>query len=102
MSAFSPTSTNDGAQLVESGPNRVGFIVSKAVGNAVIRNKVKRRLRAIAAAELSVASGPLLSNSGTAIVIRALPASASASWSELKDDVNEGLVSALKKAERRG
>lgn len=102
MSAFSPTSTNDGAAPVESGPNRVGFIVSKAVGNAVVRNRVKRRLRAIAAAELSVASGHLLSDSNTAIVIRALPASASASWSELKADVHDGLESALKKAERRG
>jgi ribonuclease P protein component len=29
------------------GHNRYGFIVSKRVGNAVIRNRVKRRLRAL-------------------------------------------------------
>ena len=31
-------------------PSRVGFVVSKAVGNAVTRNKVKRRLRELSAA----------------------------------------------------
>ena len=38
-------------QLVhnESGCVRVGFTVSKRVGNAVMRNKIKRRLRAAAA-----------------------------------------------------
>jgi ribonuclease P protein component len=34
-------------QRLESGPVRVGFTVSKQVGNAVERNRVKRRLREI-------------------------------------------------------
>jgi ribonuclease P protein component len=38
---------NDGAGTV-----RVGFIVSKAVGTAVVRNAVKRRLRHLIAARL--------------------------------------------------
>ncbi len=34
-------------------PSRAGFVVSKAVGNAVTRNRVKRRLRHLAAATRS-------------------------------------------------
>lgn len=50
---------------------RVGFVVTKGVGNAVTRNRVKRRLRHLAAAHLPVTP------SGTHVVVRALPASAS-------------------------
>ncbi len=49
----------------------VGFVVPKAVGGAVVRNRVKRRLRHLARAEL--ARTPL----GTQLVVRALPPSAS-------------------------
>lgn len=49
---------------------RVGFVVSKAVGNAVTRNRVKRRLRHLAR--------PLVAGTpdGTRVVVRALPAAA--------------------------
>jgi ribonuclease P protein component len=48
-------------------PARAGFIVSKAIGNAVRRNQVKRRLRHLVA--------PRLDQLGAAdLVIRALPA----------------------------
>jgi ribonuclease P protein component len=49
---------------------RVGFVVSGALGNAVIRNRVKRRLRHLAAAH--VADAPV----GLDIVVRALPRAA--------------------------
>ena len=49
---------------------RIGFVVSGAVGNAVIRNRVKRRLRHLAAAH--VAGTP----AGIDIVVRALPRAA--------------------------
>jgi ribonuclease P protein component len=62
-------------------PARVGFVVSKAVGNAVLRNRVHRRLRAAMAAEL-----PSLP-SGSVTVVRALPPSASSSYDELVADV---------------
>jgi len=41
-----------GAEEDPEGPPRVGFTVTKKVGNAVIRNRVKRRLRAAAAQTL--------------------------------------------------
>ncbi len=49
---------------------RVGFVVSKAVGNAVTRNRVKRRLRHLATLSLPVTPP------GTRIVVRALPRAA--------------------------
>ncbi len=48
---------------------RVGFVVSKRVGNAVTRNRVKRRLRHLAV-PLAAASP-----AGVDVVVRALPAS---------------------------
>ncbi|WP_375431300.1 ribonuclease P protein component [uncultured Friedmanniella sp.] len=56
---------------------RVGFVVSKAVGNAVVRNRVKRRLRHLAAEHL-VASEAGVDVPGIDVVVRALPASAAA------------------------
>lgn len=79
----------------------MGFIVSKAVGNAVTRNLVKRRLRAIVAEQLRVADGPLNADTGNAVVIRALPPSAQASWDDLKRDVETGLSKAAAKDKRK-
>ena len=69
--------------------SRFGFIVSKAVGNAVVRNRVRRRLKAICHSEIDPA-GPVLD-----IVIRAHAPSATASWSELVEDVS-GMVARLR------
>jgi ribonuclease P protein component len=49
---------------------QVGFVVSKAVGGAVTRNRVKRRLRHLAASQLG------RTPAGTDVVVRALPRSA--------------------------
>jgi ribonuclease P protein component len=66
-------------------PTRFGFIVSKAVGNAVTRNLMTRRLRAVGA-------GVLLSQpTGRDIVIRALPGSPQASWATLQAEIVDGL-----------
>lgn len=54
--------------VTDPGPTRVGFVVSKAVGDAVTRNRVKRILRHAVAARLSAIGA------GQDIVIRALPA----------------------------
>jgi len=58
-------------------PPRVGFVVSKAVGNAVLRNRTKRRLRASVASRLSGIP------SGTDVVVRANPGAGQATFAEL-------------------
>ncbi len=60
-------------------PARVGFVVSRSVGNAVTRNQVKRRLRHLAHDRL----GRL--PEASVLVVRALPPSAEASYAELGD-----------------
>ncbi|MFI7481256.1 ribonuclease P protein component [Kocuria sp. M1R5S2] len=69
------------ARPTETGrPTRFGFVVSRAVGNAVRRNKVKRRLRELARA--SVREVPY----GYDVVVRALPPASRAEWAELAAD----------------
>ncbi len=60
-------------------PPRVGFVVSKAVGGAVVRNRTKRRLRAVVAQRLARIP------TGTDVVVRANPAAAQASSRELAE-----------------
>ena len=50
---------------------RAGFVVSKAVGNAVTRNRVKRRLRAVVADQMRL---PPLRDLPVLVQVRALPA----------------------------
>jgi ribonuclease P protein component len=66
-------------------PVRFGFVVGRAVGNAVVRNQVKRRLRAIAR---EVLPGVV---DGTAVVVRALPPAASGSFGELDAELRLAL-----------
>ncbi|MFD7309197.1 ribonuclease P protein component [Promicromonospora sp. NPDC059942] len=72
-----------------SGTPQVGFVVSKAVGNSVQRNLVKRRLRAAAVGQLSV-----LPSSARAVV-RALPPSADATYADLDRDLDSCLRRAV-------
>ena len=72
----------------KQGISRTGFVVSKAVGGAVVRNRVKRRLRSIVAAlDLPV---------GLSLVVRAAPRSAEATFDDLRLDV-ERLVTKAEK-----
>ena len=63
------------------GAARVGLVVSKAVGNAVVRNQVKRRLRHLAREHVSTLPGSAV------LVVRALPPAAVASSAELRADL---------------
>lgn len=61
-------------------PVRVGFVVSKAVGNSVVRHRVSRRLRHVVADRLGTLAP------GSSLVVRALPPAAQASSAELAHD----------------
>ena len=69
----------------EPARTRVGFVVSKAVGNSVVRHRVTRRLRAVVATELHrlPASADL--------VVRARPEAAAAESAVLHRDLVTGL-----------
>jgi len=69
-------------------PPRAGFVVSKAVGNAVVRHRVARRLRHLVADRISGLAP------GTSLVVRALPPSADASSAELARDLDSALAAA--------
>ena len=73
----------------ELGRTRVGITVSGRVGNAVVRNRVRRRLREALGARF--ARLPINSD----VVVAARPASARASWAELSGAVE----SVLRRAE---
>lgn len=73
----------------------VGLVVSKAVGNAVIRNSVKRRLRHIATECLAETPA------GSRVVLRALPAAASRP-DLLRADLPSAWQNAVERMARRG
>jgi len=68
---------------------RVGFVVSKAVGGAVVRNRTKRRLRELMRARLDVLPA------GADVVVRAQPAAASARFADLGAALDRHLARAL-------
>jgi ribonuclease P protein component len=63
-------------------PARVGFVVSRAVGSAVTRNRVKRRLRELMRGYLRSLPG------GSLFVVRANAAAAHASQQDLAADLD--------------
>ncbi len=76
--------------------SRVGIVAGRWVGNAVVRNRVKRRLRHLVRrrlAELPAASR---------LVVRALPPAAEATSEELDRDLGRALRRALERREDRG
>ncbi|TQL46544.1 ribonuclease P protein component [Homoserinimonas aerilata] len=95
----------------DSSARRFGFIVSKAVGNAVVRNRVRRRLKAICSEYVTIPDAAVHDDSaatfedpssgdsarrspagGADIVLRAHPPTATIDWDSLRSDV-DGLLS---------
>ncbi|KIZ19394.1 ribonuclease P [Streptomyces natalensis ATCC 27448] len=66
-------------------PTRAGFVVSKAVGVAVVRNKVKRRLRHLMRDRLDRLPA------GSLVVVRALPGAGAAEHDQLARDLDAAL-----------
>lgn len=64
---------------------KVGFVVSKQVGSAVVRNRVKRRLRHLSREWLAQLPA------GSTLVVRALPVSAAATSDRLRSDLRRAL-----------
>lgn len=71
---------------------RIGFVVSRAVGGAVVRNKVRRRLRGVVIEERSALPA------GTDVVVRALPAAGSADYQLLREEFRSALGTAARRA----
>ena len=71
-----------------SAPARAGFVVSKAVGGAVVRNKVKRRLRELMRSQLRDLPD------GTNVVVRALPTSSGRTYADLAGDLSRAIDAA--------
>ena len=63
----------------------VGFVVSKAVGNAVVRNRVQRRLRHLTRARIPQLPGD------ARVVVRALPTAGGSSYGGLERDLDTAL-----------
>jgi ribonuclease P protein component len=75
-----------------TGPARAGFVVPKAVGPAVVRNRVQRQLRH----EVR----PLLADlpEGTAVVVRVRPAAAAVAAEQRRADLRGALTLAARRA----
>lgn len=84
------TDAFDSLREEREGP-RVGFVVSKAVGNAVVRSRTKRVLRHLMRDELNGLPASL------DIVVRATPAIAGAA----SDEIRPELQRMLRKAQSR-
>ncbi|HSE10029.1 MAG TPA: ribonuclease P protein component [Nocardioidaceae bacterium] len=83
---------------VDAGVERpqVGLVVSKAVGPAVTRNLVKRRLRHITRERVHSLPGSAV------LVVRALPGSARASYTDLGRDFDQALSRAARRPHDQG
>jgi ribonuclease P protein component len=73
----------------DQGPGRLGFTVTKKIGNAVTRNRTRRRLKE--AARLVLAQSPII---GVDLVLIGREATRKRSFIDLQDDVCRALAKA--------
>ena len=72
-------------------PPRVGFVVSKAVGNAVVRNRTKRVLRAVMSARIALVPD------GVDVVVKANPELPGTPHTVLVQDLDRLLATVLRR-----
>lgn len=109
------------ASVGDGAPPRLLLAVSRQVGPAVVRNRVRRRIRhALRGCSAPAGAGPAGAGpagpaapppagsdrsagllDGALVMVRATPASATATWTELADDVCTQLGRALASAGKR-
>ncbi|MQA93119.1 MAG: ribonuclease P protein component [Streptosporangiales bacterium] len=76
-----------------AGPPRAGFIVARTVGGAVVRNRVRRRLRHLVLERLHTLP------EGSLLVVRANPPAAQATYDELAAELDSALAKLLRQRE---
>ncbi|ASU81740.1 ribonuclease P protein component [Nocardiopsis gilva YIM 90087] len=76
-------------------PPRVGFVVSKAVGGAVVRKRVQRRLRHLMRERIGHLPG------GSLLVVRAKPMAASLGYDVLAAQLDSALNAVTRPREKR-
>ncbi|WJY93508.1 ribonuclease P [Corynebacterium faecale] len=91
-SAESLDGTESSGDVASFGGPRFGLIVSKAVGNAVVRHRTSRRLRHVCATV--AADSPELLSPTHHVVIRALAGAGEATSADLERDIRHGLTKA--------
>lgn len=85
----------EGAPGTAVAGTRVGFVVPRSVGGAVVRNRVRRRLRHLVAARLATLPP------GSRMVVRALPGAAERSFADLGTDLDSAITAARRPRTRR-
>lgn len=86
----------------QTGPQwRCGFIVSKSVGNAVVRHRTTRRLRHIVAELMESPQMVVPDGLSVDFAVRALSEAAVADHETLRADVESSLRRSLRKAQRQ-
>jgi ribonuclease P protein component len=70
--------------------SRAGFVVPRAVGGAVVRNRIRRQLRHLVAPRLAVLPA------GSRLVVRALPTAAGATAVQLAADLDAALARCMR------